>query len=70
MEWGGLAGENKVSKQISAKTKKNRRKMLMELQQKISLENNKKYIGSSLKCIVEGYDDNNNVILNNYIKIL
>lgn len=49
--------------QISSKIKKKRRNMLMELQQKISLENNKKYIGSILNCIVEGYTDSNDVIL-------
>ncbi len=48
---------------ISSKIKKNRRKKLMELQQKISLENNEKYIGTDLKCIVEGYLDNGDVIL-------
>ena len=35
----------------------------MELQQKISLENNQKYIGSTLKCIVEGYTDEGVIIL-------
>ena len=49
--------------QISSKVKRNRRKKLMELQQQISLNNNKKYINSALKCIVEGYSDNGLVIL-------
>ena len=49
--------------QIPSKTKKLRRKKLMELQQKISLENNRKYIDKTIKCIVEGYTDNGNVIL-------
>lgn len=49
--------------QISSKVKKNRRKKLMELQQQISLNNNKKYINSALKCIVEGYSDNGLIIL-------
>ena len=49
--------------QISSKIKKDRRKKLMELQQSISLKNNEKYIGSTLKCIVEGYSNNGDVIL-------
>lgn len=49
--------------QIPAKIKKQRRNKLMELQQKISLENNEKYIGSTLKCIVEGYTDDGVIIL-------
>ncbi len=35
----------------------------MKLQQRISLENNEKYIGSTLKCIVEGYTDDGVIIL-------
>mgnify|MGYP001537374539 CR=1 FL=1 len=34
-----------------------------ELQQKISLENNRKYIDSTIKCIVEGYTDEGVIIL-------
>jgi len=49
--------------QIPAKVKKERRKRLMELQQKISLENNQKYIGKDIKCIVEGYTDDGVIIL-------
>ena len=49
--------------QISAKTKKDRRNKLMELQQKISLKNNRKYIQTYLKCIVEGYTDDGTIIL-------
>lgn len=49
--------------QISAKVKHERYKKIMELQREISLENNKKYIGSTLKCIVEGYNDEGMVIL-------
>lgn len=49
--------------QISAKIKKQRRKKLMELQQKISLEHNEKYINTELKCIVEGYTDDGVIIL-------
>jgi ribosomal protein S12 methylthiotransferase len=49
--------------QISAKIKKSRKDKLMKLQQKISLENNEKYIGSTINCIVEGYTDDGIIIL-------
>ena len=49
--------------QISAKIKKERRNKLMELQQQISLKNNKKYIGQILDCIVEGFSDDGQIIL-------
>lgn len=49
--------------QISKKIKKERRAKLMELQQEISRENNEKYIGSTINCIVEGYTDKGDVIL-------
>ena len=49
--------------QISAKIKKSRRDTLMKLQQQISLENNEKYIGTTIKCIVEGYTDDGVIIL-------
>lgn len=52
-----------LSPQIHPKTKKSRRDKLMKLQQKISLENNQKYINKVLNCIVEGYTDNGTVIL-------
>lgn len=52
-----------LSGQIPAKVKKQRRKKLMELQQKISLENNQKYINKNLKCIVEGYTNDGTIIL-------
>jgi ribosomal protein S12 methylthiotransferase len=54
---------DKLSGHLSKKTKKERRNKLMELQQKISLENNRKYINTDLKCIVEGYTDEGIVIL-------
>ena len=54
---------DKLKPQVPAKVKKERRKKLMELQQKISFENNKKYVGKSLDCIVEGYTDDGTVIL-------
>ncbi len=49
--------------QVPAKIKHKRRNKLMELQQKISLENNEKHIGTTIKCIVEGYTDDGVVIL-------
>ena len=49
--------------QITAKIKKVRKDRLMKLQQKISLENNQKYIDKDLKCIVEGYTDDGIIIL-------
>ena len=52
-----------LSDQIPAKIKKQRRDKLMKLQQEISLENNEKYIGTVLKCIVEGYTDEGVIIL-------
>ena len=52
-----------LKNQVPAKIKKQRRKKIMELQQKISLENNKKYINTELNCIVEGYTDDGVIIL-------
>ena len=49
--------------QISAKIKHQRYKKIMELQREISLNNNRKYIDTTLKCIVEGYCDDGTVIL-------
>jgi len=43
---------------VPTKTKKSRYNRLMELQQQISAENNKKYIGKTLPCIIEGFTDN------------
>ena len=48
---------------LSEKIKKERRNKLMELQQKISLENNEKYIDKTIKCIVEGYTDDGVIIM-------
>lgn len=48
---------------LPAKIKKARRNKLMELQQQISLENNKNKIGKTLKCIVEGYTDDGVIIM-------
>lgn len=49
--------------QITSKVKKQRRDRLMKLQQKISQENNQRYIGSTINCIVEGFCDDGQVIL-------
>ena len=49
--------------QVPAHVKKQRRKRLMELQQKISTEINRSYVGKTLPCIVEGFTDDGMVIL-------
>ena len=49
--------------QVPARIKKRRRKLLMELQQKISREINKNYVGKTIDCIVEGYTDEGVVIM-------
>ncbi len=54
---------DKLSGHLSPKIKKLRADKLMELQQKISKENNEKYIDTDLKCIVEGYTDDGLIIL-------
>lgn len=54
---------DKLKGHLSEKVKRERRDRLMKLQQQISLENNEKYIGSTIKCIVEGYSDDGIVIL-------
>ena len=48
---------------VPAKIKHQRYKKLMELQKEISAQNNKKYIDTDLKCIVEGFSDDGTVIL-------
>ena len=48
---------------IEEDVKKERKDKLMLLQQKISLENNEKYVGKIIDCIVEGYTDDGVVIL-------
>ena len=45
--------------QIDENIKKERRERLMELQQRISLEENQKKIGNILEVIIEGYDEEN-----------
>lgn len=54
---------DKLKGHLSEKVKRERRDRLMKLQQRISLENNEKYIGLTIKCIVEGYTDDGIVIL-------
>ncbi len=54
---------DKLKGHLSEKVKRERRDRLMKLQQQISLGNNEKYIGSTIKCIVEGYTDDGIVIL-------
>ena len=48
--------------QIKSKIKKQRRDSLMKLQQKISTEINKKFIGKTLPCIIESFADNGLVV--------
>lgn len=52
-----------MDNQIPAKIKKQRRKKLMTLQQKISKEINETYVGKTVQCIVEGYTDDGLIIL-------
>ena len=54
---------SKLKNQIPKKIKTQRKKVLMELQQKISLEINKSLIGRELPAIVEGIDEENNMII-------
>lgn len=52
--------------QIPAKVKKQRRKELMALQQKIALDLNKKMIGKKVECIVETVNEDGLVIARTY----
>ena len=52
--------------QISAKIKKQRRKELMALQQKISFDMNEKMIGKKIDCIVETVNEDGLVIARTY----
>lgn len=54
---------DKLKGHLSSKIKRKRKDKLMKLQQKISLENNRRYINTDLNCIVEGYTDKGTVIL-------
>lgn len=52
-----------MDNQVPAKIKKQRRKKLMMLQQKISKEINESYVGKTIQCIVEGFTDNGLIIM-------
>src|SRR5574344_2022287 len=52
--------------QITAKIKKQRYNKLMKLQQKISTEINKKYIGKTLSCLIEGITSEGLVFARSY----
>ena len=52
-----------MTEQVPAKIKKQRHKKLMTLQQKISDEINRSYVGKILPCMVEGYTDDGVVLL-------
>lgn len=47
---------------VPSKVAKVRYKKLMEIQQKISLERNKKFIGKTIPCIIEAYSDDGEVV--------
>ncbi len=51
-----------MKQQVSAKVKKQRHDKLMKLQQKISMEINKKFIGKTIPCIIESFADNGLVV--------
>ncbi|MBR1907693.1 30S ribosomal protein S12 methylthiotransferase RimO [bacterium] len=51
-----------MKQQVSAKVKKQRHDKLMKLQQKISTEINKKYVGKTIPCIIESFADNGLVV--------
>ncbi|MBR2107224.1 MAG: TRAM domain-containing protein, partial [Treponema sp.] len=48
--------------QVLAKTKKERHKKLMLLQQEISLKRNLSFVGKVVPCIIEGFSDNGEVV--------
>ena len=52
--------------QIPARVKKQRKNKLMKLQQKISLEINKNFIGKTIPCIIEALSENSTVIARSY----
>ena len=57
---------DKLKPQILAKVKKQRRKKLMQLQQEISVNINKKLIGKKLDCIIEAINENGTIIARTY----
>ena len=52
----------KMKNKVSVKLANSRYKELMEIQQEISTERNKKFIGKSIPCIIEAYSDTGDVI--------
>ncbi len=52
--------------QINAKTKKERKKLLMKLQQKISSELNKNMLNKNIECIIESIDENGIITARTY----
>ena len=52
-----------MKEQVPAKVKKERYNKLMSLQQEVSYDINKSYLGQTLNCIVEGYTDDGVIIL-------
>jgi ribosomal protein S12 methylthiotransferase len=52
--------------QVSAKIKKQRKKRLMELQQKISFEINQSLVGEEISCIVETIDTKGTIVARSY----
>lgn len=52
----------KMQNRVPAKIAKQRYKKLMEIQQEISTERNKKFVGKTLPCIIECSSDNGEVI--------
>lgn len=55
-----------IKPQIPAKIKKQRKKSLMELQQRISKEQNKKLIGKKIDCIIESLSEDNYITARTY----
>ncbi len=56
----------KLKPQVLSKVKKHRKKLLMELQQKISKELNEKLIGKDIECIVESITETGTIIGRTY----
>ena len=52
----------KMLNRVSAKTARARYKKLMEIQQEISIERNKKFVGKTIPCIIECSSDEGEVI--------
>ena len=52
----------KMKPQVSSKTAKARYKKLMEIQQKISAERNRNFVGKTIPCIIECLSDDGEVI--------